>query len=389
MCHPNDVDIPSYYNIDSIPPEVTWQNYRKPIFNSGKYVHVLETSTFSVYFYAFLDTIAASDATYSDLELSFIAQSCGEVEAILPICPPTSPKFTAFKSPENCYVEPDVLIVVEEGRKEGIEEGVRIFYESLSSRMISNVDQSPSDIQQVVQQVYHEIRHSLPSHSSLPTPDATPPPPNEFPPANESPLLPSSKGELLQLMNKLKLKSPENVANKAFIRWLKNNLGNEFVVSADEQSSTTHYYSRFSRSRQDFNFFHSSCGMNGKLDAVAFSELDYFEVEAAAGDCKLSSKSSDIWQLIANMVKTAADVAYAAVKQDKLFIKITVYGFLVDYKEAKAKELHKLTFDFKEGGQRPTLIKCESGDLQIEDAAERSCALLKQSIAVLPSESVN
>ena len=65
-------------------------------------------------------------------------------------------------------------------------------------------------------------------------------------------------------------------------------------------------------------------------------ELDEIEerdcLELGSGESKLNTDLRSKWQLLANMVKAAADMAYTAVRSGILFKKIVTYGLLVDCK---------------------------------------------------------
>lgn len=66
-------------------------------------------------------------------------------------------------------------------------------------------------------------------------------------------------------------------------------------------------------------------------------------------------------QMLANMNKCAADIAYKAVQAAGYFFDIiTVIGMLVDYKANSMVKTYKLVFDFK--GKRATLRRCEKAE---------------------------
>ena len=89
--------------------------------------------------------------------------------------------------------------------------------------------------------------------------------------------------------------------------------------------------SRFGRSRDDFCFFLEP----KKPDLVGASTSEEVEEEleliGVDGDCKEVAQEHHKSQIIANMNKCAADIAYSAIKKGILFNKISVFGLLVDY----------------------------------------------------------
>ena len=115
------------------------------------------------------------------------------------------------------------------------------------------------------------------------------------------------------------------------------------------------------------------------LNVHAFErqEEEELELEGVDGDCKEDSEEINKYQLLANMNKCAADIAFSASKRLLVFNKITVHGMLVDYKPAKICKVYKLIFDFKEC--KGTLHKCEKVHLDIADGFSRAISLLKQS----------
>lgn len=368
LCCEDDKDHPTYYNQDSVPEALT-HKYENKSFQAGKYKLVHEMEKCAVYFYSFDKTMAASDVTAKDLEIRKVKGVKSSIEEIFPS---TSKKFPAFDIPNKFFGEPDVLFMLRAGEErvlmQIIKQILSVHGEAEGRHILDSLN----------------LPQLFPTVYGTPSPSEPSLPPQVEPVAPPSPASGEQQGELLK--TDYALVGQETMRNKRFVLWLKENLGDNFIVAADVPSRTgTDFYSRFSRSKQDFNYYVKKIKrITPELQAVAVteaSEEDYEDLQAVAGDCKEAAKHSDKNQLIANMTKTAADVAYSAVTAGVLFNTITVYGFLVDYKASKAKQLCRLVFNYKEG-LPPTLTDCD-GDLNIVAAVERTYAVLSQSIAVV------
>ena len=394
LCSQNDKIHPDYYNVASVPPALTHQ-YSLSLFNSGKYKLVCRMKNCAVYFYAFDSTKGASEITRRELDLTEVYEKKGTIKEVLPRCPSSSKKFPTFKVPEKFYGEPDVILLIEQVKQESkrkieqeMERRIRHAYGEQACKILQNIElsqpseTSPSsaglDAQGAsVGELEEQFELEAPSETSPAGLDA-----QDASEGGQFEFEGSQSNAVQQLMRELKLDGVEDMRNRRFAVWLRKNLGPDFIVNTDEKLPTgTDYYSRFSRSKQDFNFMLKNV-IYGNVQAVAISEEsdneDYKDVHALAGDGKELPKSDDRNQLIANMTKTAADVAYATVKAHALFNSITVYGFLLNYRTAKANNLCKLIFDFQ-GGKKPELIECED-DLDIEDAVQRAYTLCNLSI---------
>ena len=141
----------------------------------------------------------------------------------------------------------------------------------------------------------------------------------------------------------------ENTINKSLFTELTKKLP-DFIIRSEEIGSGPGNYSRYHSSREDLSFYHVNICDGGELMAASVSSIEMEEIdelEAAAGESKMDVKSKNRWQLVAIMVKTAADVTHVAVKSGKLFKRIIIYGLLIDYKERLTKEIMKLTLDFE------------------------------------------
>lgn len=177
---------------------------------------------------------------------------------------------------------------------------------------------------------------------------------------------------VLEEVDKFLLKGTKSMRNQVFVKWLRS-LGPEYLISADNVYRPSSNYSRFSSSEQFYSIVKSSTEVHAvamteteredKLDEE--EELDEDEVKEA---CK--------WQLIANMSKTAADIATFVIQNGRLVDKITVYGFLIDYGQFTATEFRKLVFDFT-GKVAPVLTVCsDNAVLGAKDAIERVFAIV-------------
>ncbi len=112
---------------------------------------------------------------------------------------------------------------------------------------------------------------------------------------------------------------------------------------------------------------------------VAVDSLERDTLFAGTGDSKDNAVQSDIYQVVANMVKTAAELGYAAVLDGVLFKYIVVYGLLVDYKKEETVETCKLTLNFVE--RTSTLHLCNE-PIPLTTSFERVTACLDQQVAI-------
>ena len=179
----------------------------------------------------------------------------------------------------------------------------------------------------------------------------------------------------------LKLKGNEVIRNQRLHIWLHEQLSKqpEKYIIFDNQTSE-HSYTRHHRSMDDFGWFIEpgngvSCSnLQGASVTVIKEFKEQVHLFAGGGDCKEESADKDKYQLLANMNKTAGDIAYRAVIEHILFETITVFGLLVDYKEESITTTYKAVLDFNNGR---TMVK--SCDKKLELAKGFSCvtALLK------------
>lgn len=67
--------------------------------------------------------------------------------------------------------------------------------------------------------------------------------------------------------------------------------------------------------------------------------------------------------------KTVAEVAWEAIKSNKLFKKITVYGLLIDYKTNTAQTVQRMIVDYN--NKKTTIYEVHEPSLSIKEAIER------------------
>ena len=150
-----------------------------------------------------------------------------------------------------------------------------------------------------------------------------------------------------------KLKGNEYIKNERLSAWIKEELKKqsvEYVTSFDQKSD--HEYSRHNRSEQDFAFYEKPKGqcLNGGAIHVDYQDPEeYLEnrtLTCTSGDNKNLAQDKHIFQLLANMNKTAADLGVAALKAKVLFNKIIIFGLLVGYEQKSIDRLFKLEMNF-------------------------------------------
>lgn len=90
--------------------------------------------------------------------------------------------------------------------------------------------------------------------------------------------------------------------------------------------------------------------------------------ELEVEDCKNVAKDSDKFQVLANMLKTACDLAMIPVSNNrKLFSKVTVTGVLVDFNSNCVVKAYKLSLDFI-SPNKSSLMMCDSAKVKINEA---------------------
>ncbi len=173
----------------------------------------------------------------------------------------------------------------------------------------------------------------------------------------------------------------ELVRNQRLAKWLEYELEKyfgdkeKFIFVADKENE--HRVSRFSTSRDDFFFFlkPSSSELGG---AGVYYPDQEVELTAVDGDNKEEAKERNKHQIVANMNKCAAEIAYAAAKRNILFSTITVLGLLVDYSSENVLKAYELKFDFNNCVS--TLKRCENLGLSITETFSRVVSVLTNAI---------
>jgi hypothetical protein len=162
----------------------------------------------------------------------------------------------------------------------------------------------------------------------------------------------------------------EVVKNEIFITWLKQNIkrvSKTVQVYSDEASK--HSYCRFSGSREDFKCYVRLDSQSISVSMQSERVMEEVEESGFSGDCKNYFDESDKNQVLANMMKTAADITVDAVENNKLPSIVTVAGVLVDNKKERVVKIYKLILDY--ASNKTILYKCDEADLRIEEAFSR------------------
>ena len=390
-----------------------------------------------MYFYELPETISASKLRRGDLEMSEITLKTVKLKEVLPPC--NDVMFTEFKVPWKFFAVFDVALMInvvrEEGREEGRrqgreerEEGLKL-YPQLSQQVHDNgqlsqqepdegqllqqecddsqLSQQECDDSQLSQQECDDSQLSQQEHDDGQCSKVSP---EEHDDGQCSKVSPEEHfvEQLPPQMQRVLLKGSESIRNERFEKWLKQNLAtHDIKVLADKQSDCTYFVSRFARSREDFCFFPdpSKLPQQKDLKSAAITvtssedeatasedeatssedEDDFTEYDliAASGDCKDNVAPSDNLQLMANMDKTVAEVAWEAINSNKLFKKITVYGLLIDYTTNEAKMILKMVVDYN--NQKTTKYKVVNDDdvpnLSIQAALERVTSIMNEAVA--------
>lgn len=86
--------------------------------------------------------------------------------------------------------------------------------------------------------------------------------------------------------------------------------------------------------------------------------------------------------MLANVNKTAGDIAYDAVRAHIIFKRIIVYGLLIDYKERHISKIYKVVLDFV-NGETTTLESSDKEFLGLTEGFSRVTAIMQQSLATI------
>lgn len=205
-----------------------------------------------------------------------------------------------FDVPWKFLGEPDVILLVCKGHKRGHAEGHAEGYNKAMCKFMKMVEEH-SEGEQATQMTTEAIQMTTEA-TQMTTEAITDPVPTEL--ISSAPMLPGV----------------EPNRNERLILWIKEKVGSNFAVmrgklDPSEPRLSTYkgkacYISRFSRSSEDFGFYNldeiGSEPSGAHIHAAREREI----LTASSGDSKDESKITDKYQLIANVVKTAADLGF-------------------------------------------------------------------------------
>lgn len=347
--HEKDDKNPPHYGTEFLHTSLT-PTFKNGALNSAKYELYTELGKTAVYFYNFEKTTPASSATYKSLEMSRINDESDttDIVSILPSC---DIFFEPFPVPRRFMGEPDVIVLVQKAT-EKVQKAFQLLKDGVitsEADLLEQIWTSPEE------PVLNSLEETNPVVENSHTPAKTVVESNPF----------------LVCGN-------EDVRNQRLAIWLqqelKKHLKDYTYVSGSTSDETK--ISRFSGSEEDFGFFvQKSRGQIEGASVSVFNPVENCELKGVSGDNKELAKESDKYQVIANMIKNASDVAKAAVSKGYLFKTITIYGLLVDYCSAKVVKTYKLEFDFE--SRKSALTKCDKTELELHDAFSRVTHILK------------
>ena len=99
-------------------------------------------------------------------------------------------------------------------------------------------------------------------------------------------------------------------------------------------------------------------------------------IAGCSGDSKIDASERHLFQLLANMNKTAADLAYDSLKQGIIFSNMIIYGILVGYEQAGLTKLCELAMDFEKMTSSLKIVDLEN--MPIKTGFELVTSALKQ-----------
>lgn len=189
---------------------------------------------------------------------------------------------------------------------------------------------------------------------------------------------PALKGvvDYVPIANETKI--PEGVINDCFLAQLrKTKEFSCFILDGNRKGKGTKNISLYHQSMEDF-YFHHRDALGYAVNCTQMTDLDI--LEANAGDCKrdvTENLAKNLRQLKANITKTASMCLFKAAEQGHVCKKVSVTGFLVDYKLQQATHFTRMEFDLITNNT--TLSTCEIGnqELSIEEAFVRATEYLK------------
>lgn len=337
LVHPTRLEV-SFPDNNSVPPtfydptllhDNLCPKIKERSLNKGGYILLKQYEGGEIYWYGFPSTRGASTVGKNlDLSSTFVDP---DVKCAADILPPCSSQFTAaFIVPMKFVPEPALNQAISQAVREGFEMAL-----SLS---------------QLTPDVCHRKAVEIAS-------------------------------------NVHKIPGEEPNRNDCLIDWLKDQLGSDFHILGQKNPSEnmmynkrTYYISQFGRSKEDFGFFNIrqfSRGSGG-VSAGLVQPRIVDHLTAGAGDSKDEAAEKDQYQMIANMVKTAADLGFVAANSAVLFETITIYGLLVDYTHRKSLRQYKLVFDFER--RSSILHKCDDEAIELTEAFERVTSLLNLAV---------
>ena len=316
-----------------------------------------------VYAYSFTSTESASRATSDSVSMSNIPEKSSTIQSIFQFSQPVF-KLSAFIVPTYFIADSDCDSLVSKSKQEGRQE--------LDAELLLDFGPTVPDLVTRLKQY-----DSPPGASNLP--------PLTGSTSGASSLTPST-------LSVAKCKGNEDIRNERLVLWLREQLDEErFFISSDEKSS--HTLSRHSRSEEDFLWYvrpgtsEILQGVCATSDPVVEEDSDsdssyvehYDEIQGCAGECKMESATHDSkFQLMANMNKTAGDLANDALKQRVIFNKIIVYGLLVGYREKKITKAYKMVMDFK--AKKSSLEVVEEANLDIATGFSMATTMIAQKV---------
>lgn len=360
ILHSQDTVHPPHYLLTFLPACLTPTFDNSVLQQGGRYaLSNKKEAVIGIYFFQFKHTTGACSATEQNLEIRKISDVKGDVNKFLP---PRECTFQAYQKPQSFYssyeVDIQVKLTWKEGKKEGKKEGII----EERKRIISKLHNDPVLMQKLGISEEEEEQEEEEQEEE-------------------------QEGMDVDRCSMRALPGNEYIHNQNFVLWLRSQLdktmnNGDFVLHDNEMSK--HSYSRYSRSKEDFGFYfipkqNTSCleGASVSLDR----DETYSELTGSSGDCKMDAKDSDKNQLIANMTKTASDIAVNAGENGILFHKITIYGTLVNYASVSAVKIYMLELYFD--GKKTHLTRCDGLSLSAEHALERIVTKLNHEYAVV------
>lgn len=287
LLHNDDVSHPLSYTPHQLHGDLI------PILPNGKYfLQCHRCSNIGVYIYSYVQTEPASSATSESLKYYTVQKFNCKANDILP---PQSDdiKFRSFNIPMLLidHYEAHIVLRAAESAVSAAASAMRELLSSLKSQDSITKD----SVIPLVETTTDRLRFLCSPHAS------------------------EVAGESESTEALLSFKGNEDVKNSKLVKWLTvelQQLPDKYRVLGDRSSQ--HKCSRFHRSQEDFSWFiePQSEQLSGACASSVLVDDVYTENCEVTGDCKEQEKASDMFQLIANMNKTAADIGFEAVQKD-------------------------------------------------------------------------